>query len=189
MKCKLTYFRHSPFRRCTITFPQFLTLVDPDKLKKHLGEEMMRDFIIHPEKCFRLKESFGKFKTLSEIWGEFYLKVTICLPLITKRLRISDIMRSIVLDGNEVRVYLVVPVKRETSIPINYFLPGTVFKDIENHHDLFVSTEKEIMAEFLDYNFLYKVIMNISSTMIIGKSLEPLFYTLLVDGKIKLPWE
>lgn len=186
MKCKLVYFSPFPFKRCTITFSQSLTLVDPDKLKKHFGEEMMRDFLIHPKKCFRLKESFGKFKNLLDIWGEFYLKVTIRLPLITKRLRILDIMRSIILEGNEVRVYPV-PDKRET--PINYFLPGTVLKDIENHNDLFVSTEEEIMAEFLDYNFLYKVIMNISSTMIIGKSLEPLFYTLLIAGKIKLPWE
>ena len=188
MKCKLAYFSPSPFKECicTITFPQSLTLVDPDKLKKHFGKETMRDFLIHPEKCFRLKESFGKFKTLLDIWGEFYLEVTIRLPLITKRLRILDIMRSIVFKGNEVRVYPV-PIKRE--IPINYFLPGTVLKDIENHNDLFVSTEEEIMAEFLDYNFLYKVIMNTSSTMIIGKNLEPLFYTLLIDGKIKLPWE
>ena len=185
MKCKLMYFNPLPFRKCDITFPQSTTLVDPDKLKKHLGEETMRDFLIHPEKCFRLKESFGKFKTLSDIWGEFYLNVTINLPLITKKLRISDIIRSIILEGNEVRVYSV-PVK---ETPINYFLPGVVLKDIENHHDLFISTEEEIMAEFLDYNFLYKVIMNTSSTMIIGKSLEPLFYTLLIDGKIKLPWE
>ena len=185
MKCRLMHFSSFQFRDCDIILPQSFILVDPDKLKKHLGEEMMRDCITKPELCFKLKEkeSFGKFKTLSDIRSEFYLKVNIRLPLITKRLRILDIMGSIVLRGNEVRVY---PAPAKGKTPIDYFLPGTVLKDIENHHDLFVSTEKEIMAEFLDYNFLYKVIMN---AMFIGKSLEPIFYTLLIDGKIKLPWE
>ena len=53
----------------------------------------------------------------------------------------------------------------------------------------FISTEEQIMSNFLDNEFLTRYLLNQAYYLSLSKTQEPLYYTLLAAGKIKLPWE
>lgn len=183
MKCKISYLPPNTSMRCTITFSQVLNLVDPEKLKNYFKDEELRNFILSPEKY--LKASWTYFKLLNtkdSIRSCYRLKITMVLPIIIKRIRISDVLR---LNPNifGIRTYKIT--EKQIS---EVCCPGVKAEEILLSK-FFISTEEQIMSNFLDNEFLTKYLLNQAYYLSLSKTQEPLFYTLLIDGKIKLPWE
>lgn len=185
MKCKISYLPSNTTMRCTITFSQVLNLVDPENLKNYFKEEELRNFILFPDKY--LKASWTYFKLLNtkdSISSCFLLKISIRLPIILKRVRMSDILTLNNLDIFEIRTYKIT----EKQISEVLYSPDVKSEEILLSK-LFISTEEQIMSNFLDNEFLTRYILHQTSYLSLSKTLEPLYYTLLVAGKIKLPWE
>lgn len=183
MKCKISYLSSGTTIRCTITFSQVLNLVDPENLKNYFKDEELRNFSLFPEKY--LKASWTYFKLLNtkdSIRSCYRLKISIVLPIITKRMRISDVLR-LNPDIFEIRTYKIT--EKQVS---ELCCPGVKAEEILLSK-FFISTEEQIMSSFLDNEFLTRYILNQGYYLSLGKTLEPLYYTLLTDGKIKLPWE
>lgn len=182
MKCKISYLPSGTTMRCTITFSQVLNLVDPENLKNYFKEEELRNFILSPERY--LKASWTYFKLLNtkdSIRSCYRLKITMRLPIITKRIRMSDIL-SLNLDDFDIRTYKITE-KQISEI----YRPGVKAEVLLSK--FFISTEEQIMSNFLDNEFLTRYILNQAYYLSVSKTLEPLYYTLLAAGKIKLPWE
>ena len=182
MKCKISYLPSGTTMRCTITFSQVLNLVDPENLKNYFKEEELRNFILSPDKY--LKASWTYFKLLNtkdSIRSCFQLKISMRLPTILKRIRMSDIL-NLNLDDFDIRTYKIT--EKQIS---EVYRPGVKAEVLLSK--FFISTEEQIMGNFLDNEFLTRYILNQAYYLSVSKTLEPLYYTLLTEGKIKLPWE
>ncbi len=183
MKCKISYPPSGTTMRCTITFSQVLNLVDPENLKNYFKKEELIDFSLFPERY--LKASWTYFKLLNtkdSIRSCFQLKISMRLPTILKRMRMSDIL-SLNLDDFDIRTYKIT--EKQIS---EVYRPG-VKKNEVLLSKFFISTEEQIMSNFLDNEFLTRYILNQAYYLSVSKTIEPLYYTLLTEGKIKLPWE
>ena len=184
MKCKISYLPSGTTMRCTITFSQVLNLVDPENLKNYFKEEELRNFILSPDKY--LKASWTYFKLLNtkdSIRSCFQLKISMRLPTILKRIRMSDIL-SLNIDNFDIRTYKIA----EKQISGVLYSPDVKSEEILLSK-FFISTEEQIMSNFLDNEFLTRYILKQAYYLSVSKTLEPLYYTLLAAGKIKLPWE
>ena len=153
MKCKISYLPSGTTMRCTITFSQVLNLVDPENLKNYFKEEELRNFILSPDKY--LKASWTYFKLLNtkdSIRSCFQLKISMRLPTILKRIRMSDIL-NLNLDDFDIRTYKIT--EKQIS---EVYRPGVKAEVLLSK--FFISTEEQIMSNFLDNEFLTRYILN-----------------------------